>query len=206
MRKYLLDDCPVPHLQNKWEFDQIVDLFARLSPKNVVEIGSFYGATLWSWMQIMWGLAANEKKITSVDLPIGRGDGRYDEMVKSRSLWKEWESETHCKLFDIQGDSHSPEIIKTVKDIYPNNDVDFLFIDGDHSYEGVKADFENYAPLVRPGGIIVFHDVIGLPDVGRFWDELKKSIRFGGWHAYTEVCGPEVHSQQHWGFGIIHKY
>ena len=32
--------------------------------------------------------------------------------------------------------------------------IDFLFLDGDHSYEGVRRDFENYAPLVRPGGIV----------------------------------------------------
>lgn len=36
--------------------------------------------------------------------------------------------------------------------------VDFLFIDGDHEYEGVKSDYQNYAPLMNPGGIIVFHD------------------------------------------------
>lgn len=204
MRKYFLDDCPVPHLQNKWEFDKIVDLFAITSPKNVIEIGSFYGATLWAWMQLMWGL--EEQKVTSVDLPIGPGDGRYDEMIKSRSLWREWEAESGCRLFDIQGDSHSPEIIKTVGDIYPNRDVDFLFIDGDHSYGGVKADFENYCHLVRPGGVIVFHDVIGLPEVGEYWENLKKSIRFHGLWGYTEICGPEIQCDQHWGFGIIHKY
>lgn len=207
MRKYFLDDCPVPHLQNKWEFDQIVDLFAMTSPKNVIEIGSFYGATLWAWMRLIGSYPANDgPKITSVDLPIGPGDGRYDEMMKSRTMWPDWEQECGCTLFDIQGDSHSPEIIKTVGNIHPDNDVDFLFIDGDHSYEGVKADFNNYAQLVRPGGVIVFHDVIGLPEVGRFWDEIKKSISGLGWHGYTEICGPEVHSQQHWGFGIIHKY
>ena len=37
--------------------------------------------------------------------------------------------------------------------------VDFLFIDGDHSLEGVKLDDEQYGQLVRSGGIIAFHDV-----------------------------------------------
>jgi predicted O-methyltransferase YrrM len=41
-----------------------------------------------------------------------------------------------------------------------DNKVDFLFIDADHSYEGVKKDFEMYSPLVRKGGIIAFHDII----------------------------------------------
>lgn len=35
---------------------------------------------------------------------------------------------------------------------------DLLFIDADHTYEGVKADHERYAPLVASGGIVAFHD------------------------------------------------
>jgi predicted O-methyltransferase YrrM len=56
--------------------------------------------------------------------------------------------------------------------------VDFLFIDGDHRYEGVKRDFEMYSPLVRRERIIAFHDIVpeppenvgGVPD---FWNEIK---------------------------------
>lgn len=36
--------------------------------------------------------------------------------------------------------------------------LDVLFIDGDHSYDGVKADFERHEPNVKKGGIILFHD------------------------------------------------
>jgi len=50
-----------------------------------------------------------------------------------------------------------------------------LFPDGDHSYEGVKRDFEMYSPLVRPGGIIAFHDTVFMDGVRRFWAELKAS-------------------------------
>jgi len=35
----------------------------------------------------------------------------------------------------------------------------FLLIDGDHSYEGVKRDYELYASLVEKGGFIIFHDI-----------------------------------------------
>jgi len=52
-----------------------------------------------------------------------------------------------------------------------------LFIDGDHSYDGVRADFENYAPLVRPGGLIAFHDVDSAShpasEVDRLWKQLR---------------------------------
>jgi predicted O-methyltransferase YrrM len=36
--------------------------------------------------------------------------------------------------------------------------VDFVFIDGDHSYQSVQADWEAWSPLVAPGGIIALHD------------------------------------------------
>ena len=58
--------------------------------------------------------------------------------------------------------------------------IDFLFIDGDHTYDGVKQDFEMYAPLVRPGGIVGFHDIAHhRPEancqVDEFWSEIKEN-------------------------------
>lgn len=49
---------------------------------------------------------------------------------------------------------------------------DVLVIDGDHSFKGVKFDFENYAPMVRPGGYIVFddYDVNDWPDIKVYVD------------------------------------
>ena len=56
--------------------------------------------------------------------------------------------------------------------------IDFLFIDGDHTYEGVKSDFEMYSPLVRSGGLIALHDIVPGPEgcvggVPKYWSELK---------------------------------
>lgn len=38
------------------------------------------------------------------------------------------------------------------------NPIDFLFIDGDHSYEGCMQDWQDWSPFVAPRGIVVFHD------------------------------------------------
>jgi predicted O-methyltransferase YrrM len=43
--------------------------------------------------------------------------------------------------------------------------VDVLFIDGDHSESGVRADFARWAPLVRVGGHVLFHDAVEAPDL-----------------------------------------
>ncbi len=49
----------------------------------------------------------------------------------------------------------------------------FIFIDGDHNYEGVKQDILNYWPLLAPGGMMMFHDY--LPPLN---DENKEAIFF----------------------------
>lgn len=56
----------------------------------------------------------------------------------------------------IHGNSQSQQIIDTVKAFVPQ--VDILFIDGDHTENGVRLDFTNYYPLVKEGGYIVFDD------------------------------------------------
>jgi predicted O-methyltransferase YrrM len=62
--------------------------------------------------------------------------------------------------------------------------IDLLFIDGDHTYEGVKRDWELFVPYVNPFGVVLFHDTIWdlQPDAGtrrdmgvpRFVDELRR--------------------------------
>jgi hypothetical protein len=41
---------------------------------------------------------------------------------------------------------------------FVNESVDFLFIDGDHTYDAVRQDYELYFPKIRKGGLIFFHD------------------------------------------------
>lgn len=59
------------------------------------------------------------------------------------------------KEFFIHGDSTNEEVIEMVKTF---GEFDCVFIDGNHSYEYVKKDYENYSKLVKDGGIISFHD------------------------------------------------
>lgn len=65
----------------------------------------------------------------------------------------------------IQGMSEDPDIIKNAS----KKKYDYILIDGDHSYEGVKRDFDNYAPFVKNGGLIIFDDY-GSDD----WPDVEK--------------------------------
>jgi predicted O-methyltransferase YrrM len=53
--------------------------------------------------------------------------------------------------------------------------IDFLFIDGDHSYEAVKRDFNLYFDFIRPGGTIVLHDY-GWSSVRQVIDQYIKPV------------------------------
>jgi predicted O-methyltransferase YrrM len=76
-------------------------------------------------------------------------------------------------------DSQTEETRDKVKEFCP--EYDLIFIDGDHSYEGVRRDFELYQELLSPRGYIVFHDID--PDhifrdgaggqVYKFWQDLS---------------------------------
>ena len=62
---------------------------------------------------------------------------------------------------------------------FPADSFELLFIDGDHSYEGARRDFERWSPLVRAGGTVLFHDAVDTggygnvyPGVARFVSEI----------------------------------
>jgi len=81
----------------------------------------------------------------------------------------------------LQADSHNSHTISRVETLLAGRTLDLLFIDGDHTYEGVKMDFEKYSPLMSPGGVVGFHDIVPGPEasvggVPRFWGEFKEKF------------------------------
>jgi chemotaxis protein histidine kinase CheA len=70
----------------------------------------------------------------------------------------------------IQDYSNAPTAVKQAG----QQSYNFIFVDGDHSYEGIKADFELYSPMLERGGYLVFDDYHrdAWPEVGQFVDEV----------------------------------
>jgi len=72
---------------------------------------------------------------------------------------------------DIVGGSSNLETFEKLKFRLNGCPIDLLFIDGDHSYAGVKSDYELYGSLVKH--IIAFHDIYTAHiDVHRLWNEI----------------------------------
>ena len=151
------------------------ELIAELRPECALEIGTSQGGTLL----FLTRLASPQATIVSVDLPGGRFGGGYS--AKRKRFYQRF-ARRRQRLHLIQGDSHSSDVLALAKAALAEAPLDYLFIDGDHTYEGVKRDFELYSPLVRRGGIIAFHDIAEHPpevgcEVDRFWDQIKSQYR-----------------------------
>ena len=105
--------------------------------------------------------------IYAIDLSI---DGFYNASVKSKY---------QNRLIPIAGNSH------LLADMIP--DVDLVFIDADHSYNGCKGDILAYQSKVKNGGILSGHD-IDYPGVNRAVNELIKHYDVGPnniWFTWT---------------------
>lgn len=135
--------------QNKNEFLKLLKIFESSVPKRIMEIGTAQGGSLFCFCK----LAPKEAEIISTDLPPLATEKYLRQFFKH---FPKKEQNLHL----LKADSHRKDTLEKVKKILDGKFLDFLFIDADHSYEGVKMDFEMYSPLVRSGGIIAFHDII----------------------------------------------
>jgi cephalosporin hydroxylase len=160
-------------IQKPAELAELLALLQERPPRTVVEIGTAGGGTFYAWCRV----ADPAATIVSIDLPGGAFGGGYapGDLPKLRSYGLPDQT-----LHFIRADSHAPSTCTELERVLDGSPIDFLMIDGDHSYEGVRADFELYSPLVRAGAMIAFHDIVPNPsgdggDVERFWSELRET-------------------------------
>jgi predicted O-methyltransferase YrrM len=152
--------------QIRGEIKALIELLSPRKPKRIMEIGTSRGGSLFLFAKLL-----DPDLIVSIDKPFGDFDGigfENDELYKSFGR----------DVRIIRDDSHKDQTLNTVKGILGNDLLDFLFVDGDHTYDGIKKDFEMYYPLVKKGGIIALHDIIKNPadircKVYDFWTEIK---------------------------------
>lgn len=166
--------CPaIQSQQIRSEFLELAKLVKQQNCKYVMEIGTFRGGTLFVFSQ----LAAPGATMISLDFHMSFFGKVYGALQKPllRKFVRNGKS-----LFMVRENSHLRQTLDTIRNILQGHELDFLFIDGDHSYEGVREDFMMYSPLVREGGLIAFHDIAdsgGSREVHRLWSELKQNYR-----------------------------
>lgn len=145
------------------------DLIAALRPKLLVELGTHKGLSYFTFCQAM-----KEFEVDGVCYAVDTFEGdehtdKYDEsvftMVNDHNRQNYHGFSYLMRMFFNDALRHFSE-----------DTIDLLHIDGFHTYEAVSEDFANWYPKVKPGGIILFHDVMArLQDFGawKFWDETR---------------------------------
>jgi len=148
-------------MQRWTEFRVALDVLRPLEFESVLEIGSGFGGTLMAWSDI----SGFDCKLMSIDEDHSQLAPDLRERLRPGHELELWESR-----------SDDPLALVAAREFF-GGQIDFLFIDADHSYEAAKQDFETYSPLVRKGGWIGLHDVSGPHACATFWSEIREDYR-----------------------------
>ncbi len=178
-------------VQQRQEITELLELLERHEVKRLLEIGTDRGGTLFLFSRV----ASEDAKIVSMNMPWSTLNAYC---MKYRNQVYEKFAHDRQTIDLLVLNSHEKESVAKVKELVGGR-LDFLFIDGDHSYNGVKMDFEMYSPLVKKGGIIAFHDIAEnrgqkSASVKEYWNEIKKG------HEHKEL---EYSGGKGYGIGII---
>lgn len=160
-------------------------LMDALRPRTLVELGSHYGFSLFMFAEAAKTLGI-DVQISAIDAweddnPAGiiNGMDPYDTV---RSIAPEYPNIDLYRAYFSEALEH-----------FEDHSIDLLHIDGNHSYEEVKEDFETWLPKMSDRGVILFHDAYSWRQgfgVYKLWDEIADVYPS---HRFT-------HS---WGLGVL---
>lgn len=204
-----------------WEgyYQTIRDFTPRTLPYKI------YVNQLWpEWKRLMEFLAMEHSPKRILEIGTGRGGSTYfltklggkgslivtvDAEPKAKEAVALFRKDRGQKIHSVIGSSHDPATVERVASIVGGKPVDLLYIDGDHSYDGVKKDFDLYKKFCGPKSIVCFHDIIAdygatkgiesdikTGEVYKFWGELKTQ------HEHLEIV--ESLDQNGFGIGVIY--
>jgi len=144
--------------QRPVEFARLVCVLAGYSPfSSYLEIGTAAGGTtrfLTEWLRI--------GRTTVID------DGNH----RKCPVWVTQNRNFVPNLTEYIGDSHSLGAQVFLRELTCS--FDLVGIDGDHSYSGVRADWDLVEPFLAPRAIVWFHDIRACDGVAQCWGELRQ--------------------------------
>jgi hypothetical protein len=162
-------------------------LIRYLKPKVFVELGVYVGNSYNAFCQGVKGFKLNTKcygiDAWRGDINLGLKDNFYiyEELKKYQDKNYSDFSKLIRKNFDEAVDS------------FEGGSIDLLHIDGSHTYESVKNDFEKWLPKMSDKGVVIFHDIMVKTEnfgVHQFWDEISQEY-------------PSLAFKYHAGLGIL---
>jgi predicted O-methyltransferase YrrM len=170
------------------EYGALLLMLKKHKPKSYLELGIGNGgsfAMACFMMQETLEFAQAVDNLAYRNLGIGQNE---DEILR---FIKAIETKTEKHFYNGSTDKYFSEL-------FPDKKFDVIFIDADHSYEGVRKDFVNAQQHLNDGGLIVFHDIASeaCPGIQRIWKEIYSQV--------PNSCVEFVHSNT-CGIGVV-KY
>lgn len=157
---------------------RFLGLLAAATPAEgvIVEIGSFKGKSTVMLASVAAHYARgpvvaidphNAPSVT--DPKIEKGSSTFDEFMASIN---KAQVASHVEVHR----AHSHQIAKSWK-----RPIRLLWIDGDHTYQGVKQDFDGFSPYLCSGGVVAFHDSLNAFEgpIRVFVESVLRDDRFG---------------------------
>lgn len=149
--------------------------------KKGAELGVWKGRTFKHLLNTF-----SDLKMIGVDLYAPQPNSEGPEKWVSGENGHEWDHERYYRdLVNFCNSKNNKGVIirdytfNAVK-LVEDHSLDFVFIDADHSYEGVKTDINDWEPKVKPGGFVFGHDID--------WPTVKKAVeeRYGNDYVIEE--------------------
>ncbi len=165
------------------------DLIAATQPGLIVELGTHWGEAYFTFCQIV-----EERGLNSLCYAVDHwlGDehaGHYGEEVFEDV--RQYNERYYSQFSYLLRSSFDGAVSQ-----FGDASIELLHIDGLHTYEAASHDFHTWLPKVKPGGIVLLHDICPKHEdfgVWRLWDEIKAEL-------------PNTFEFHHsWGLGVVRK-
>ena len=194
----LLDDLPTPSFVplryrpgnlGTWSghLSFANDLIASIRPSMIVELGTHWGEAYFSFCQSVF-----QNGLNTLCYAIDHWHGEEHAGFYGEEVYQDVKqfNEAHYRGFSYLLRTGFDEAVHQFSD----SSIDLLHIDGLHTYEAVSNDFRTWYPKVKPGGIIMIHDIA------------VRHVDFGVWRLWNELTTEfaQTFSFNHWwGLGVL---
>lgn len=154
-----------------FSYNKIYDLFVDEAQDNstIVEIGSWFGK---STKYLIDKVKSSGKQINIEVIDTFKGSQNEEKPLK---IVGEYGNDIYQSFYENIDLEPNITVHKNYSndsaDLFPMSSIDFLLIDGDHSYDGVISDIEHYFYKVKPGGLLAGDDYNVYKDTTRAVDE-----------------------------------
>lgn len=143
-------------------------LVAMERPRRYAELGTHFGASFFAYCQAAVRLGLTTEPV-AIDAWMGdEHAGYYDEDVFNRFRYILRKYESFADYLRMTFDDAAP--------CFADGSLDLVHVDGLHTYEAVRHDFETWLPKMSARGVMILHDInVHERDFGvwKFWEELR---------------------------------